>query len=206
MSYGKALFGYGSLIFKPPPFGLESKPGYIKGLTRRFAQKSHDHRGTRENPGRVVTLVTEEDWEEHRKDDPLGSHHVWGRVYYVPPDRAEEIWAYLDHREKDGYTLRTVDVYGIDENGKEVVVEEGVRVYVGETNNPSFAGGEVLDSLAERIAKTAGPSGPNKEYLYNLCDAVRQLDPHSEDKYLAELERRVRIRDPEHTDGVKDGL
>ncbi|GAA5927341.1 hypothetical protein JCM10213_003445 [Rhodosporidiobolus nylandii] len=205
-SAGSAVFGYGSLIFKPPPFDLDFKSGYVKGLARRFAQKSHDHRGTPENPGRVVTLVTEEDWAEHRKDDPLGSHHVWGRIYYIPPERSEEIWTYLDIREKDGYSLRTVDVYNIDEEGKEVVVEKGVRVYVGETHNPSFGGGEPMASLAAHIAKTAGPSGPNKEYLYKLCEAVRQLDPHSEDAYLKELERLVRLNDPEHSDKVPEGL
>jgi len=48
-----AIFGYGSLIFKPPPFpSLTSEPGYIKGFVRRFAQHSHDHRGTEEHPGR----------------------------------------------------------------------------------------------------------------------------------------------------------
>ncbi|GAA6003541.1 hypothetical protein JCM10207_000382 [Rhodosporidiobolus poonsookiae] len=202
MSSGHALFGYGSLIWKAPPFNLDSKPGYIKNFTRRFAQKSHDHRGTEENPGRVVTLVSEEDWEQHRKDDPLGSHHVWGRVYYIPPDQANEIWAYLDHREKDGYTLRTVDVYGVNEQNEEVIVEKDVRVYVGETHNPSFGGGMPMDNLAALIAKTAGPSGPNKEYVYNLCAAVRQLDPHSEDAYLAELERLVRKHDPDSVDSL----
>ncbi|GAA5847836.1 hypothetical protein JCM9279_006658 [Rhodotorula babjevae] len=195
-----SLFGYGSLIFKGPPFNLESKPGYIKGFVRRFAQKSHDHRGTPENPGRVVTLVSEADWAEHRKDDPLGSHHVWGRVYHIPSEPAQlsdEIWAYLDHREKDGYTLRSVDVFGIDERGDEVVIESGVKVYVGETDNPSFGGGEPMDQLASHIARTAGPSGPNKEYVYNLAAAVRKLDPHSEDQYLKELERLVRQHDPD---------
>ncbi|GAA5930195.1 hypothetical protein JCM1841_000492 [Sporobolomyces salmonicolor] len=200
------VFGYGSLIWKAPPFDLESEPGYIKGFVRRFAQASHDHRGTPEHPGRVVTLVTEQDWEAHRKDDPLGSHHVWGRIYCIPPSRSAEIWAYLDHREKDGYTLRTVDVYGVDEKGEEVVVEKNVRVYVGETTNPSFAGGEPLATLADRIAHTVGPSGPNKEYLYNLCTAVRQLCPASEDQYLKELERLVRERDPEARNGTPEGL
>ncbi|GAA5841777.1 hypothetical protein JCM11251_004062 [Rhodosporidiobolus azoricus] len=206
MSTGHALFGYGSLIWKAPPFDLDSKPGYIKGFVRRFAQKSHDHRGTPEAPGRVVTLVTEEDWEEHRKDDPAGSHHVWGAVYYVPPKGAEEIWAYLDHREKDGYTLRRVDVYGIDEAGKEVVVEKDVNVYVGETNNPSFGGGVPMGELAGIIAQARGPSGPNKEYLYNLCQAIRQVDPHSEDQYLRELETLVRRQDPDTVSTTKGGL
>ncbi|BGP18789.1 hypothetical protein JCM10213v2_006869 [Rhodosporidiobolus nylandii] len=173
-SAGSAVFGYGSLIFKPPPFDLDFKSGNRTTTAVR-----------RKTPG---------------EDDPLGSHHVWGRIYYIPPERSEEIWTYLDIREKDGYSLRTVDVYNIDEEGKEVVVEKGVRVYVGETHNPSFGGGEPMASLAAHIAKTAGPSGPNKEYLYKLCEAVRQLDPHSEDAYLKELERLVRLNDPEHSD------
>ncbi|PRQ70017.1 ChaC-like protein [Rhodotorula toruloides] len=208
-----SVFGYGSLIWKGPPFDLESTPGYIKGFVRRFAQASHDHRGTPANPGRVVTLVTEEDWEEHRKvriiwrdagraDTPLCA----GRVYRIPKERSDEIWAYLDHREKDGYTLRTVDVYGVEENGNEVIVEEGVRVYVGETHNPSFAGGMPMAELADHIARSVGPSGANKDYVYNLANAVRQLCPASEDVYLKDLERLVRERDPDHSNRVPNGL
>ncbi|GAA5942413.1 gamma-glutamylcyclotransferase [Sporobolomyces koalae] len=201
-----SVFGYGSLIFKPPPFDLASTPGYIKGFVRRFAQESHDHRGTDEYPGRVVTLVTEDDWQEHRKDDPLGSHHVWGMIYHIPPEKAAEAWPYLDHREKDGYTLRTVDVYGLTASGDEFVLEQDVRVYVGETHNPSFAGGEDMDTLSSRIARSVGPSGPNKEYLYEVCNSVRKLCPQSEDKYLAELERRVRAKDPDEATRVPAGL
>ncbi|GAA6001812.1 gamma-glutamylcyclotransferase [Rhodotorula paludigena] len=202
-----AVFGYGSLIWKAPPFNLDSKPGYIKGFVRRFAQKSHDHRGTPEKPGRVVTLVKEQDWEGHRTNDPLGSHHVWGRIYYIPSGPpGDEIWAYLDHREKDGYSLVSLDVYNVDDQGNEFIVERDVKCYVGETHNPSFGGGMPMEELAQLIATTVGPSGPNKEYVYNLATAVRELDPHSEDAYLKELERLVRFRDPERSDDPPQGL
>ena len=35
-------------------------------------------------------------------------------------------------------------------------------MYVGETDNPSFAGGEEMEKLAGRIAESVGPSGRNK--------------------------------------------
>ncbi|KAK4050020.1 hypothetical protein OIO90_005210 [Microbotryomycetes sp. JL221] len=204
-----AIFGYGSLIFKAPPFpSITSEPGYIKGFVRRFAQKSHDHRGTEQHPGRVVTLCDENDWKSHQKareslprlqsieltwvgseqDEPPESGHIWGRVYRIPEQDSEQIWQYLDHREKDGYTIRKVNVYSIDAQGQEIVIESNCRVYVGETNNPSFAGGELMSDLAKRIATSEGPSGTNREYLYKLVEAVKQLSKE-DDAYLLELER-----------------
>lgn len=57
------LFGYGSLLFKPPLHHLEiSKDfkkynGYVNGYIRRFWQSSYDNRGTPEFKGRVVTII-----------------------------------------------------------------------------------------------------------------------------------------------------
>ena len=42
-----------------------------------------------------------------------------------------------------------------------------------------------------------GPSGKNKEYLYNLADALRDIDPN--DDHLYELEKAVRVLDIEET-------
>jgi hypothetical protein len=121
------VFGYGSLIFKPPPHVISQVPGFLKGYVRRFAQKSHDHRGTPENPGRVVTLVHKEDWDRFSASDAFPHEDVvWGVAYTINPAYVAEVRDYLDYREKDGYTLETLDLYTIDD-GVESVIIHGVR-------------------------------------------------------------------------------
>ncbi|SCV72595.1 BQ2448_4132 [Microbotryum intermedium] len=234
-SQSTAIFGYGSLIFKPPPYDLESEAGYIKGFKRRFAQNSHDHRGTPDNPGRgrtyrVRSCVGSVTWRLDPSIENEAAETFYllepGRIYRIPPSQATEIWAYLDYREKDGYTQRQVVVYGIDAQGKEIVIEHNVsrlrrpirsslsigaaydrdplmtqqcRVYVGESDNPSFAGGTPMRELAQKIATAHGPSGPNKEYLYLMTRAVRELGPDAKDEYLQQLEGLVQEFDPEWT-------
>lgn len=93
----------------------------------RFAQNSHDHRGTELNPGKVVTLVTASDWNQFKRDEPEELNHVWGQIYKIPEEQSIEIWAYLDHREKDGYSMRLVDVFSI-KDGVEYLVEKDVSL------------------------------------------------------------------------------
>ncbi|KAJ3727248.1 ChaC-like protein [Lentinula guzmanii] len=177
------VFGYGSLIFKPPPHVISEVHGFLKGYVRRFAQKSHDHRGTPEKPGRVVTLIHKEDWAAFSASDAFPDEDiVWDPAF------EKEVRGYLDYREKDGYTLETVDVWGVESNGQETIVLHGVHCYVGRKDNPSFIGSEPLDALAHKIWESVGPSGPNKEYLYNLVEAVRKLAPESHDSHLYALE------------------
>ncbi|KAH8101460.1 ChaC-like protein [Cristinia sonorae] len=189
------VFGYGSLIFKPPPHVIDHVAGYLKGYVRRFAQKSHDHRGTPENPGRVVTLVHKEDWDAFSGSDLFPDEDVvWGVAYTIDPLYESEVREYLDYREKDGYTLEELDVYGVVE-GKEVVLRHNAYCYVGRNDNPSFIGSEPIDSLAEHIWRSVGPSGRNKDYLYELSIAVKKLAPESHDSHLAALESRCRALD-----------
>ncbi|KAI0078553.1 ChaC-like protein [Panus rudis PR-1116 ss-1] len=195
------VFGYGSLIFKPPPHVIKETPGYLKGYVRRFAQASHDHRGTPENPGRVVTLVHKEDWDtfsaaHDQKDAFPEDAVVWGVAYTIDPAYESEVREYLDYREKDGYTLEEVDIYSL-EDGHEKIVIPKAHCYVGRNDNPSFVGSEPIDVLAERIWRSVGPSGKNKEYLYKLADAVRKLAPESHDSHLFALETRCRELDKE---------
>lgn len=104
------VFGYGSLIWKPPPHYDQRVPGYINGYVRRFWQASTDHRGTPDSPGRVVTVIEREFWEtlddpHSHLEPPTTTAKVWGAAYHIPASHAEEVHHYLDIREIDGYTV-----------------------------------------------------------------------------------------------------
>ncbi|WWC87434.1 uncharacterized protein L201_002323 [Kwoniella dendrophila CBS 6074] len=192
------VFGYGSLIFKPPPHAIEQKSGYVKGVVRRFAQSSIDHRGTLEAPGRVVTVIEAREWHKLEgitipKGQILPEDYVWGMAYRIDPHYEEEVKAYMEHREKNGYTCHFVPVYSTSTDGKEEsVIVASAEIWIGKLDNPAFIGYEPEKELAQTIAERKGPSGPNKEYLYKLADSVRHLYPHVRDDYLFKLEATVR--------------
>jgi len=85
-------------------------------------------------------------------------------------------------------------------DGKEVIVCENVTVYVGKPNNPAFVGSEPYDQLARHIWSHSGRSGKNKDYLYDLAEAVKRLAPNSHDSHLSALEERVRMLDANSPD------
>lgn len=147
------LFGYGSLIFKPDfPF-LERRPAHICGWSRRFWQGSHDHRGTPEAPGRVVTLIEEE------------GAVCGGMAYLITP----EVFSHLDYREKNGY-LRFVTAMHFSEGD----TAEGL-IYIATADNAAWLGQDSEERIARQIASAHGPSGANAEYLLELARALREL-------------------------------
>lgn len=152
------VFGYGSLIYKVDFDYFESAYGFIQGYCRRFWQGSHDHRGTPENPGRVLTLIAS-------PDEPC-----FGRAFRVD----KSVFEHLDHREKNGY-LRELTTIELPDR-----TVEGI-VYIANRDNAAFLGDAPIGEIGKQIAESRGPSGFNKDYVFELADALRlhnQHDPH----------------------------
>lgn len=168
------LFGYGSLIFKADfPF-IERRPASIRDWSRRFWQGSHDHRGTEQAPGRVVTLVPDEGATCH------------GMAYLVTPEE----FAHLDHREKNGYLRLATEIAFEDGSSAEGIV------YIATHENAAFLGPASERDIARQIAIARGPSGPNSEYLLALARALRELGKHDEHVHAIELHLAEFIAQP----------
>ena len=170
------LFGYGSLIWRPDIEYLERRTARVHGWSRRFWQGSHDHRGVPEKPGRVVTLV---------EDQQAACD---GMAYLVEQSVVEETFAQLDHREKNGYQRHSVTVEFHDDSGR----VDGV-VYIASLDNHAFLGPAPLTQMAEQIRQSVGPSGRNIDYLMDLAAALRSLD--AQDDHVFALEAAVRKHD-----------
>ena len=162
------VFGYGSLIYKVDFPYRRREVATIEGWKRRFWQGSHDHRGTPEAPGRVVTLL------------PAAANVCRGMAYEV--DHA--VFEHLDHREKNGYQRHRVAIELIEAGG----TVDGT-LYVAGTDNPAFLGPADPDEIVEHILRAHGPSGSNREYLLKLDQALREIG--EEDAHVADLAERV---------------
>jgi cation transport protein ChaC len=65
-------------------------------------------------------------------------------------------------------------------------------VYIGLPSNPQFLGPQEPGALAKKILESCGPSGENKEYLFNLERSLRGLGRESGDAHVSELVRRCK--------------
>jgi cation transport regulator ChaC len=174
------LFGYGSLIYKADFPYLQRRPASIANWTRRFWQGSHDHRGTPDAPGRVVTIIEEAGAICH------------GMAYLVTP----EVFAHLDHREKNGYLRLAMPITFDDGDGNSNDSDNNNAndsviglVYIATPDNTAFLGEASEQEIARHIARSAGPSGPNSDYLNHLASALRELGHH--DQHVFEIERHL---------------
>lgn len=154
------VFGYGSLIWRPAMQYQLAVNATALHWARRFWQGSHDHRGTIDAPGRVLTLVP--------KRDALCA----GRVFQIAEEHVNKTLDELDYREKNGYERQWLDV-STDEFG---IIK--ALTYIAPENNPAWLGDESIQAIAKQIYYAHGPSGANKDYVWELHDALTKDGIH----------------------------
>ncbi len=162
------LFGYGSLIHKVDFDYLACENAYIYGYERRFWQGSHDHRGTPDRPGRVLTLTE------------VTGARCFGKAFKVNHD----VFEHLDHREKNGYLRHEINIHLASKRSVQGLV------YIASPDNAAYLGEASIEEIALHIASSSGPSGRNDDYLYHLAAALRQ---HGEDdEHVFKIEEQLK--------------
>lgn len=123
---------------------------------------------------------------------------VYGVAYKIPKDKQKEVLEHLDYREKNGYERYLVPFYPLDDriDASGSSSFGNIVIYVATKDNDSYAGHRNdLHDIANQIFEAHGPSGPNREYVFRLADAMRQLFPHHYDDHLFELEKILKERE-----------
>lgn len=171
------IFGYASLVWKAGFEYDERVVGFIKGYRRAFHLACFEHRGTLELPARVATLEQDED------------AICWGAAYCIKgAEAAEQALAYLHVRECEYNEINTLEFYTEDSPRKAVIPE--VRVFMATTDSKYYLGVAPQEEIAMRIAVATGPSGPNRDYLFRLVEALREIG--HEDAEVIDLANKVR--------------
>ena len=173
---------------------------------------------------------------ETDNDEGYESALVYGAAYRIPQSHVQEVQAYLDIREINGYSIQRIPFYSLDSHSSTIKDEIDIRstpiskdsagipepqsnvrpmiddcmIYIGLPSNPQFVGPESLDDVAQVIARSEGPSGPNPEYLFMLDEGLKELGERIvEDRHVAPLVRRVRAllarREGGNVAGVNEG-
>lgn len=125
-------------------------------MQRKFWLLNDDHRGTKSGLGRVLTLVQSEE------------NRVYGIAYKISKN-VKQTFERLNYREKCGYSIKKLTFFTNDAKAESL----NCICYFANEDNPYYKPQKDLNSLAEQIYKSVGPSGTNKEYLYNVCEALR---------------------------------
>lgn len=169
---GLWVYGYGSIIWRPDIPYTQALWATADGWARKFWQGSHDHRGTKESPGRVLTLV------------PQQSEQCIGRVFAVEKNQVAQVLKDLDYREKNGYERQELKVH-TKELGQLTAL-----TYIAAPNNEAWLGDASLEEIANQVRLAHGPSGSNSDYVLALDKAL--VEQGIDDEHIRSIARLLK--------------
>ncbi|MGF6226415.1 cation transport protein ChaC [Inquilinus ginsengisoli] len=150
------VFGYGSLMWNPGFPHLERQPAVLHGYHRRFCVLSHRYRGTPERPGLVLGL------------DRGGSCR--GMAFKVAPEHVQAVVAYLWEREMVTGVYRP--------SLKQIRLPDGPATaccFLADRRHHQYRGALDVEETLAMIRTGIGSSGPNRDYLLNTVEHLREL-------------------------------
>ncbi|CAD6260723.1 unnamed protein product [Miscanthus lutarioriparius] len=178
------VFGYGSLMWNPG-FAYDARlVGFVTDYRRVFYQ------GNLHTPACNPSVFT-----AAPSNYSSFVWRPWGVAYRIKEEDKEIAMEYLEVREKQYDEKVYLDLY--TDSSPKVPAVENVMVYFATANkesNQNYLGPAPLDEMARQIYLAQGPSGPNREYVFKLEDALNKLG--AVDQHVQELANAVR----EHSD------
>ncbi|PKI40866.1 hypothetical protein CRG98_038743 [Punica granatum] len=133
-----------------------------------------------------------------------GFHYDERLVGFIKGYRRVFFQGSTDHRGTPEFPGRTVTLEPAE--GEICYLEVREKQYIGSPDkkiNPNFLGPAPLEDIAKQIVQAEGPSGPNRDYLFQLEAALLQIG--CKDKHVMDLANEVR-RLLLQEDGPHNGL
>ncbi|HEX7927202.1 MAG TPA: gamma-glutamylcyclotransferase [bacterium] len=177
------VFGYGSLMWLPGFECLEKRPAILKGYHRLYGIVSHRNRGTKDNPGMVLSLA------------PGGE--TKGLALRFDPKQTEKVLKYLDDREGTGRAHRRAAVPVWTNTGTPEWIPCWTYVPVITYEHYTMSLNLPYAQKVAYVAKGRGTIGTALEYLTLLLDECSKLGVQepSLEQLLAEAHRHQQAAD-----------
>jgi cation transport protein ChaC len=149
------VFGYGSLMWNPAFHFVEERPALLRGYHRRFCFWTPLGRGTPENPGLMLGLIT--------------GGSCRGLAFRIAPEVVEQELSIVWAREMMG------DVYRPD--WFKLQTDQGpIRAiaFTLDRGHERFVGDLPIETVTRHVATAAGRLGPCMDYLVSTVKKLEE--------------------------------
>eukprot|EP00466_Bigelowiella_natans_P002702 jgi/Bigna1/70168/fgenesh1_pg.11_\ len=158
------IFAYGSEMWEPSFPIAEKRDGWVKGFVRRFYARSEGRWGTKEKPGRKLTMMREHGaW-------------IWGHLLRVPEDSREAAMQAIADLAEEGETPK-MHWYGFAKSSREGggIFEGRALSYVMDEDHSLYSKLSNNTDLARDIVTAVGDSGSGASYLVSLYNTLGEI-------------------------------